>query len=387
MPFTGKSTFSAAADLPEIMEDVSDIVSVVSPFETPLLDALGDPSRSAFSTIHEWVEDELLPNSDLLNQTTFTPTATTATSLTVTNGVRFRKDDLIRPVGSREVMLITAVAGNGITVQRSYGGSIAFSLVNATRLLIIASPGGEGDDKPDSRFTNRSRKRNYTQIFTAAVEVSGSMLATRGFGVRDEMDFQKQQRTRELLRDLENSVINGAAPSANPQGTSAVKRSMGGILSLISTNNFQPNSGAIPAGGGVGTDLNEAVLNSALRVIWENSSASVDLIVCGAAMKRRINAFGSASRRTVMREDLYSDLVNIYESDFGLCKVLMSRFLPSDTVMLIDSSRVEVLPLAGRSFGYKKLAVTGDRDAGQIIGEYTMELRNEAAHGVIRSLT
>jgi len=387
MPFTGKSTFSAAADLPEIMEDVSDIVSVVSPYETPLLDALGDPSRSAFSTFHEWIEDELLPNSDLLNQTTFSPNATTATALTVTNGVRFRKDDLVRPVGSREIMLVTAVAGNVITVQRGYGSSIAFSLVNGARLMIIASPAAEGDDKPDSRFTNRSRRRNYTQIFTASVEVSGSMLATRGFGVRDEMDYQKQQRTRELLRDLENSVINGVAPVVNPQGSASVKRSMSGILSMLSSNNFAPNNAGIPAGGGAGTDLNEAVLNGALRQIWENSSASVDLIVCGAAMKRRINAFGSASRRTAMREDLYSDLVNIYESDFGLCKVIMSRFLPSDTIMLIDSSRVEVLPLAGRSFGYKKLAVTGDRDAGQIIGEYTLELRNEAAHGVIRSLT
>lgn len=67
MPFTGKATFSAATDLPELVEDVSDIVSVVSPFETPLLDVLGDARRSATSTIHEWLEDALvsrLTNAD-----------------------------------------------------------------------------------------------------------------------------------------------------------------------------------------------------------------------------------------------------------------------------------------------------------------------------------
>lgn len=73
MPFTGKATFSAGADLPELMEDVSDIVSIVSPWETPLLAHLGDAKRPALSTIHEWIEDELLPNTDTLNQTTFTP--------------------------------------------------------------------------------------------------------------------------------------------------------------------------------------------------------------------------------------------------------------------------------------------------------------------------
>lgn len=60
MSYSGKSTFAAGSDLPEIMEDVSDIVGIVSPYETPLLDYLGDAKRPAFSTIHEWIEDALV---------------------------------------------------------------------------------------------------------------------------------------------------------------------------------------------------------------------------------------------------------------------------------------------------------------------------------------
>jgi len=52
MAFTGKATYSAGPALPELAEDVSDLVGIISPFETPLLDALGDPSRSAASTWH-----------------------------------------------------------------------------------------------------------------------------------------------------------------------------------------------------------------------------------------------------------------------------------------------------------------------------------------------
>ena len=55
-------------------------------------------------------------------------------------------------------------------------------------------------------------------------------------------------------------------------------------------------------------------------------------------------------------------------------------------MLLLDSSRIQVVPLIGRSFQHRPLAVTGDFDAGEVIGEYTLELRNENAHGTIRGL-
>ena len=74
------------------------------------------------------------------------------------------------------------------------------------------------------------------------------------------------------------------------------------------------------------------------------------------------------------------------ESDFGLCRIVTTRWMPQDAVLLLDSSRVNVLPLAGRSFHFKPLASSGDYECGELIGEYTLELRNEAAHGLIRGL-
>jgi hypothetical protein len=59
MAFTGKATYDAGETLPEIIEDVSDVIGIVSPYETPLLDWLGDSKRPALSTVHEWLEDTL----------------------------------------------------------------------------------------------------------------------------------------------------------------------------------------------------------------------------------------------------------------------------------------------------------------------------------------
>ncbi len=385
MPFTGKATYGAGADLPEQLEDVSDIVGIVSPYETPLLELLGDAKRPATSTLHEWIEDTLLANTDTINQTTFTPSPTTATDITVLNGPRFRIGDLVRPADSKEVMLVNNVLGNVLTVSRGYGGTVAFALANAMKLTILGNAALEGGDADAPRFTSRVRKTNWTQIFASTVDVSGSMQAAKHHGIADEVDYQKQERLRELMRDLENCVINGVAPSSNPQGSATVRRSMNGILKLVTTNAFQPNQGGIPPGGGVGlNELNEAVLNSAMRLIWEQSNGKIDTIVVGGAQKRRLNAFTLASQRYEPEDDAFRNIVGVYESDFGVCRVVMSRWMPADALILLDSSRAEVTPL--RSFGFRSLGAKGDSVTGQVVGEYTLELRNENAHGVIRGL-
>lgn len=383
MAFTGKATFSAGAALPEIAEDIGDLVSIVSPYETALLDHLGDPLRPAASTYHEWLEDDLLPNFDAINDATWV-NAAADTAFVVDHAARFRAGDQVSPSGSRELLLVTevATATNTLTVVRGYGGTTPENLADNQVLHILGNAALEGDDAPGVRFTNRVRKGNWTQIFTAAVRVSGSHLAVQKAAVKEELDLQKDSRLRELLRDLENTVVNGAAPAADAQGSASVRRTMQGILPSLATNVFKPNVDGFPAD----TDLTEAQLNLAMRTIWERAASQVDTIVVNGYQKRRINGFLTSARSYGSSETAYRDLVSLYESDFGTCRVLLCRSMPSNTVLLLDSTRVRVLPLSGRSFHYKPLASTGDYEAGEVIGEYTLELRNEAAHGAILGL-
>ncbi|MEM9066446.1 MAG: DUF5309 family protein [Planctomycetota bacterium] len=385
MSFTGKATYGAGADLPELVEDVSDVIGIVSPHEVPLLEHLGDPRHAAQSTAHEWVEDALLPNTDAISDASIS-SPTTEANFDVIDGAKFRDGDLVRPGDSSEVMLVLAVSGNSLIVSRGYGGTSAISLTDGMSLSILGNATLEGADASDARFTNRSRRRNFTQIFAATVEVSGSMRASRQHGVADEVDYQKQERMRELLRDLENCVINGVAASADEIGSATVRRTMDGIIPSISTNVFIPGVGEIPAGDGGGDELTEEVLNAALRSVWQQSAGHVDTILVGGAQKRKINMFASATRAYLPEDTRYSDLLSVYESDYGVAKVVLSRWVPNDAVLLLDSSRVSVMPLTGRSFHYKELGATGDSFRGQVLGEYTLEFKNENAHGSIRGL-
>ena len=382
MAFTGKATYSAGTTLPELAEDVSDLVGIVSPFETPLLNALGDPMREATSTHHEWLEDELLPNKDAVNDSTFSDPSTD-TDFVVDNGSRFRIGDQIQIEGSEELMLVTGISTNTLTIVRGYAGTTADNLADNLAINILGNAALEGADKPNARFTNRSRCGNYTQIFTAAVEVSGTDMAASQLGLADEIDNQKQARLRELVRDLENTIINAGQPASNPEGSGSVRRSMKGIIQHLSTNLFHTGDSGFPSG----TALDEAMINYVLRKIWENSSGNVDLIVVGGFQKRKINAFCSDSRAYGANDTTFTDMIGIYESDFGICKIVTTRWMPQDAALLLDSSRINVLPLAGRSFHFKPLASSGDYECGELIGEYTVELKNEAAHGLIRDLS
>jgi len=305
------------------------------------------------------------------------------TEFEAAHGSRFRAGDQIQAEGSGELMLVSSVDGNTLTVVRGYAGTTAEEIEDGQVINILGNAALEGAGKPSTRFTSRSRCSNYTQIFTATVEVSGTDLASRQLGLSDEMDYQKQERLRELIRDLENTVINGGLPGSDPQGSDSARRTMRGIIRHLATNVFATGESGFPAG----TGLDEEKINYVLRRIWENSNGQVDLIVVGGFQKRKINAFLSASRTYGSSDTTYRDMVSLYESDFGVCRIVTTRWMPQDAVLLLDSSRIGVLPLSGRSFHFKPLASSGDYECGELIGEYTLELKNEGAHGLIRGLS
>ena len=56
--------------------------------------------------------------------------------------------------------------------------------------------------------------------------------------------------------------------------------------------------------------------------------------------------FIQASQRFASGTETFKNLVSIYESDFGVCRVVLSRYVPADTVLFLDSSRVSVVPLS-----------------------------------------
>ena len=81
-------------------------------------------------------------------------------------------------------MLVTGINSNTLTVVRGYAGTTAEDLADNQVINILGNAALEGSDKPSARFTNRTRCGNYTQIFAATVEVSGTDMAANQLGLR-----------------------------------------------------------------------------------------------------------------------------------------------------------------------------------------------------------
>jgi hypothetical protein len=64
-------------------------------------------------------------------------------------------------------------------------------------------------------------------------------------------------------------------------------------------------------------------VNGVLRTIWETTGGKPDLIVCAGGQKRRINKFIEATQRFAPRDERFKNVVSVYESDFGVCRVIL----------------------------------------------------------------
>jgi len=367
MPFNGLATYD---NFEGIGEDVSDLVAFLAPFETPLLDALGAADRPATNVKHEWLEDTLNPTTDVVS--TAVSSATGSSVVVVAHPTYFRIGDVLQM--DRETMMVTAVSDTStIAVTREFGGTAATAHTAGTTVTIIGNAALEGEETDEDRSTRQVRQSNYCQILKVGVKISGTAQAVGWLTTGDKLADAKVMRLRELLRDLEKTILLGRT-DVSTIGSDTARRTMAGIVCSLATN---VQSAAT---------LTESTLGNLLQACYNAGSRDVDLIVAPPKQKRIISGWNSSRVHVTNDTNAYRNVVEVYESDFGAQRVIMSRWLPDDMVLALDSSRLKVVPLASRSFQYEELAKGGDYLRGQLVGEYTLELRNENAHGVLTGL-
>lgn len=373
MAFTGRAVYDSGV-FEGIAEDVSDVISMISPFETPVLDRLSQAPRPATNVLHEWLEDHLNPNT--VTSSTLATATTGATSIelakdTHTGGAVtnfLQAGAVIQVESTGEYLQITAISGDYITVSREFGGTTAATIAAGTALFVISDAALEGADVAGDISRPRVRKNNYTQIFKKDIIVSGTVQATQQLGgISDEMDYQRTQRLRESLRDLEKAVIRGKT-SGNSLGSSSAYRTFDGILARLTTNITTLTAAA---------SLGVSQLNDIVKTAWDNGGTDVDLIVADAAFKKQIDSFNTTRVEVQNRDERFHQRVSMFESTYGDLEVALGRWMPTNSLMVISTQRVHVVPLRGRSYQFVPVSRTGDAEKGMVVGEYTVEVHNE----------
>ena len=250
----------------------------------------------------------------------------------------------------------------------------------------------EGDDAstPDA-ITATTRLNNQTQILKYTLVVSGTQ--EKGMdhaGVQSEMAYQEAKHMKRIKLDAEYAMLdNGTAVgNAKVAGNATTAREMATLSTYITSNDSYGALGAQSSGDGSDTltagtdrDFTEALLTTVLSSAWTNGG-DPSLLAVSATNKGEVSDFTGGSTRyidTDTKELIHS--IDVYVGDFHTLKVVACRQLVGDNVYAIDPEYLAWADL--RPLNSYDLAKTGDNFQKEMVWEGTLEVCNEAAHGLI----
>ena len=242
----------------------------------------------------------------------------------------------------------------------------------------LANAQVEGADAVSPTLTSTTMNDNWTQISDKVVQVSTTDDVVDKAGRTTETAYQLAKASSELKRDMESILLSDQAGGA---GTSSTARTLKGIQTWLTTN-------VVTAGDGVdSTAFTEANLNEAVLEAY-NEGGEPSMLLVSPVNKQAVSKFaGIAEQRFQAPSNKPTTIVataDIYMSDFGTLSVVPDRFLDNSVALVLDPSMASVAYL--RPFKKTKLAKTGDSEKYMMNVEYTLVVKNEAAHAMINDI-
>lgn len=255
----------------------------------------------------------------------------------------------------------------------------------------------EGADATEATLSPTTRVGNRTQISQKTVGITGTLEAVDKAGRKSEKAYQLAKASSEIKRDMEFTLLNNTVQSNGTAGSTA--RVLGGLQTWLASNTSNGTGGSAGASGTTartnGTDrtFTEALLQGVVKSVF-TSGGSPKVLMVTPAHKQTVSAFaGIAAQRYMAPADAPTTIIgaaDVYMSDFGSMSVVPNRFMLSgntanDVAFVLDPEYAAVAYL--RPFFTNDLAPTGDSTKTQLLVEYTLEVKSEAAHGIIADLT
>jgi hypothetical protein len=253
----------------------------------------------------------------------------------------------------------------------------------------------EGADATSATMGVTTRAGNRTQIFQKTIQIAGTLEAVDKAGRKSEKAYQLAKASSEVKRDMELTLLSNQLAAA---GDSSTARTLGGLQAWLATNGDFGTSGVAGASGTTartdGTDrtFTETILKTVVKEVY-TAGGNPKVLMVNPAHKQTVSAFaGIAAQRYMAPSNEATTIIgaaDVYLSDFGTMAVVPNRFMNAtnacdETAFVIDPDMLAIAYL--RPFSTNELAKTGDSEKTQLICEATLEVKNEAAHGIIADL-
>jgi len=355
---------------------ITDVISLIDPFDAPLIEALGglDGASGKFrfvnekETVCEWLEDTLNPidTADGLNGSI----ASTVTTITVNDASELSIGDII--LIDSEYMWVSSIgASEVVTVTRAFQGSSA-SHADAVAYSIVGQARLEGAESSAQPFTDRTTGSNATQIMHKEIKVSRTQRQIAQYGIADEFLYQQNKAVPELMRLLERHFYNNSAAKA---GSATTPRAMAGEQAFITGNVT------------TGASLAQSQFENAVKLAFNDGGMGPWTAALHADNLQKVKNFYDSSNflRVDRAEQTVGMVIESVLTPYGVVDLLLDRWAKSTRIPLIDPKHAGFKTFY--PFTFEPLAKAGDYDKGEMVGEFTLCLRQGNAHAVLTAVS
>lgn len=331
----------------------------------------------------KWAEDDI----DTRFSACPAGATSSATSFAVTtgDGQWFKNNDLIKDTATGEVMLVTGVSTDTLTVTRGIGNSGTGVTIGAgDEIMVIGSAKAEGTTSDAARSFNPSVVTNYCQIFRRSVELTQTWIHSDQFVSDNDWDYQVRKAGIDHAKDIELAFMYGKA-NLDTSGTTP-RRATGGALSFISTN--------VTAAGGT---LSEASFFAALRGAFRYGSGTKTGFASGLVVDVLNGYARSKVQIPTMSEDTFGLQVVKYQSPHGTLNLVRHWLLEGTKyggyLVVLDLEQVKYRYLANSKgsrdtqFHDNIQAPDADTRKGEFLTEAGLQFGLEKCHAVVTGIT
>ena len=369
------SPYNTYSDTTPQVRVVTDYISLLDPSDAPFIELIGglDGASGKFQfrnqgKVVEWLEDTLTPLSGTIAQQSMT-TATTVVTITVDDGDVFQPGHILL-VGT-EKMWVSAVSGDVITVTRGFAGSTSATQASNAAYTIIGMARLEGDDSDPIGYTDITSNSNYTQIFHKEIKVTGSEMAIDNYGFTDAYQYQAAKAIPEMMRLIERTLQYGYRDA----GSTTTPRTMGGYQTFITSNLAD------------GSSITPTKIEDALELAYNAGGGGEFAAVVNPATYQTIKSKydSSAYVRYAPEQTRVGMLVDKIVTPFGNVSFTVDRWQLSTLIPMLRLDNIGMLTL--RPWQVEDLAKTGDARKTELVGEFTLCVRQDKSHALLTAVS
>lgn len=390
MTVIGQPTRSASYALIDyVVKDIADISVTLD--QCPMLDAgaLWTDIQVGGEKLIKWAEKDTHFQTMHLSANV----AATTTSVTFNVATNYaRIGDILRcdAAAGTEYVLVTAVAGNALTVTRAYNGSTKRLISTTRNIYITGNVQAEGATYTAGISTIETEVTNYLQISTEQYMISRSLAkATPEYGNNTPLDRERLSAAGRLRVKTARAMIHNAT---SVKMTSSTRGLTKGIAGFLSTNKNAITSSTI-GGTTTNTTLTAAKLNRFLnRCKISGQSDFVSIFAGGTAYSALCAALKADG--TVFIPVGYmgvggAAITQFFASSGQMVRFVLDRNVPSDTLYAMDIGNAAAqwgVAFAREYEDVPELGGTRDAVGGNINNEFGVVVMNEKCHGSISGI-